>query len=219
MTVTNTFAYKATNLFMAVKCFIVHTPVWSRLTHKYKIFAEKVVDEEEKSGDNNATRWRSTVTTSLSASSTATTASLPEPIRWSTSTTRLVRRSQVWPGNTKGEVSLYHWPPVWLVLISQKTKIVSCRTANSKPVKQEDNGTVILPPLVFPGLTQALAHSVLISPFVKSMQNGKLRYAENSFVPGRAFKLQPRSLFLIWNWKVRSWQQLKGASGRNFHFA
>jgi hypothetical protein len=32
-----------------------------------------------------------------------------------------------------------------------KTKIVSSHTADSKPVKQEVNGTVILPPLVFPG--------------------------------------------------------------------
>ncbi len=32
-----------------------------------------------------------------------------------------------------------------------KTKIVSCHTADSKPVKQEVNGTVIRPPLVFPG--------------------------------------------------------------------
>jgi hypothetical protein len=32
-----------------------------------------------------------------------------------------------------------------------KTKIVSCQTADSKPVKQEVNGTVILPPLAFPG--------------------------------------------------------------------
>ena len=31
-----------------------------------------------------------------------------------------------------------------------KTKTVSCHTADSKLVKQEDNGTVILPPLVFP---------------------------------------------------------------------
>ncbi len=31
-----------------------------------------------------------------------------------------------------------------------KTKIVSCHTADSKPVKQEANGTVILPPLVVP---------------------------------------------------------------------
>jgi hypothetical protein len=32
-----------------------------------------------------------------------------------------------------------------------KTKIVRCHTADSKAVKQEVNGTVILPPLVFPG--------------------------------------------------------------------
>jgi hypothetical protein len=34
-----------------------------------------------------------------------------------------------------------------------KTKIVSCHTADSKPVKQEINSTVILPPLVFLGKT------------------------------------------------------------------
>jgi len=33
-----------------------------------------------------------------------------------------------------------------------KTKIVSCHTADSKPVKQEVNGTVILPSLVFPSI-------------------------------------------------------------------
>ncbi len=32
-----------------------------------------------------------------------------------------------------------------------KIKIVSCHAADSKPVKQEANGTVILSPLVFPG--------------------------------------------------------------------
>jgi len=34
--------------------------------------------------------------------------------------------------------------------VLQKKKIVSCHTANSKPVKQEVNGRVILLPLVFP---------------------------------------------------------------------
>jgi hypothetical protein len=34
-----------------------------------------------------------------------------------------------------------------------KTKIVCCHTADSKQVKQEVNGTVIRPPLVFPGQT------------------------------------------------------------------
>jgi hypothetical protein len=34
-----------------------------------------------------------------------------------------------------------------------KTKIVRCHRADSKPVKQEVNGTVKLPPLVFPVVT------------------------------------------------------------------
>jgi len=36
---------------------------------------------------------------------------------------------------------------VWQI----KTKIVSCHTADSKPVKQEVNSTVMLLPLLFPG--------------------------------------------------------------------
>jgi len=54
-------------------------------------------------------------------------------------------------GILKGGVSLYLWPPVWLVWISPFCK-KKCRshTADSKPVKQEVNSTVILSPLVFP---------------------------------------------------------------------
>jgi hypothetical protein len=37
--------------------------------------------------------------------------------------------------------------------------IVSCHTADSKPFKQEVNGTVILPPLVFPALAYYLPKS------------------------------------------------------------
>ena len=37
-----------------------------------------------------------------------------------------------------------------------ETKIVSYHTVDSKLIKQEVNGTVILPPLVFPGLTIGL---------------------------------------------------------------
>ncbi len=36
-----------------------------------------------------------------------------------------------------------------LVCLANK-KIVSCHTTDYKPVKQEVNGTVMLPPLVFP---------------------------------------------------------------------
>jgi hypothetical protein len=56
-------------------------------------------------------------------------------------------------GTLKGEVSLYRWPPVWPVWISLlqiKTKIVSCHRADSKPVKQEVNCTVILSPFSIP---------------------------------------------------------------------
>ncbi len=44
-----------------------------------------------------------------------------------------------------------------------KTKIVSCHTANSKPVKQEVNGKVILPPLVFPSVSISYFFCVCLS--------------------------------------------------------
>jgi hypothetical protein len=58
------------------------------------------------------------------------------------------------PGNTK-EGTITVWLTSCLTgldksVLQIKTKIVSCLTANSNPVKQEVNGTVILPPLVFP---------------------------------------------------------------------
>jgi hypothetical protein len=37
-----------------------------------------------------------------------------------------------------------------LSVLQIKTKLVSCHTADSKSVRQEVNGTVILSPLVFP---------------------------------------------------------------------
>jgi hypothetical protein len=59
------------------------------------------------------------------------------------------------PGNTKGGSIIV---PLTSCLTGSdksvlqiKAIIVSCHTADSKPVKQEVNGTVILPPLEFPG--------------------------------------------------------------------
>ncbi len=65
--------------------------------------------------------------------------------------------SIVYPGNTKGG-SITVLLTSCLTGLDQpilqiKTNIVSSHTADSKPVKQEVNGTVILPPLVFPGLS------------------------------------------------------------------
>jgi len=59
------------------------------------------------------------------------------------------------PGNTKGGSSTVLLTSCLTglekyVLQIKTKKIVSCHTADSKPVKQEVNGTVILPPLVFP---------------------------------------------------------------------
>ncbi len=59
------------------------------------------------------------------------------------------------PGNTKGGSITVLLTSCLTGLdksvLQIKTKIVNCHTADSKPVKQEVNGTVILPPLVFPG--------------------------------------------------------------------
>jgi hypothetical protein len=63
----------------------------------------------------------------------------------------------LYPGNTKGgsiTVPLTSClTGLDLSVLQIKTKIFSCHTADSKPVKQEVNGTVILPPLVFPALS------------------------------------------------------------------
>jgi hypothetical protein len=58
------------------------------------------------------------------------------------------------PGNTKGGSITVPLTSYLTGLDSSvlqiKTKNVSCHTADYKPVKQEVNGTVILPLLVFP---------------------------------------------------------------------
>ncbi len=58
------------------------------------------------------------------------------------------------PENTKGGSITVLWTSCLTGLdyfvLQIKTKIVSCLTPDSKPVKQEVNGTVILPPLAFP---------------------------------------------------------------------
>jgi hypothetical protein len=62
-----------------------------------------------------------------------------------------------YPGNTKGGSITVQLTSCFTRFIKpvlkMKTTIVSCHTADSKPVKQEVNGTVILPPLLFPELS------------------------------------------------------------------
>jgi hypothetical protein len=58
------------------------------------------------------------------------------------------------PGNTEGGSIIVPLTSCLTGLnesvLQIKTKIVSCHTADSKPVKQEVSSTVIIPPLVFP---------------------------------------------------------------------
>jgi hypothetical protein len=62
---------------------------------------------------------------------------------------------------------------LYLSALQIKTKIVSCHTADSKPVKQEVNSTVILSPLVFPGRLNvvALPEQNVLSYFCRSVGN------------------------------------------------
>jgi hypothetical protein len=68
---------------------------------------------------------------------------------------RFLKTLNVKPGNTKGGSITVPLTSCLAGLdksvLQIKTKSVSHHTANSKPVKQEVNGTMILPPLVFPG--------------------------------------------------------------------
>jgi hypothetical protein len=48
-----------------------------------------------------------------------------------------------------------------------KAKMVSCHTADSKPVKQEVNGSVIHPPLVFPDY---IINGTVIHPLTTSFE-------------------------------------------------
>ncbi len=80
-----------------------------------------------------------------------------------------------------------------------KTKIVSCHTADSKPVKQEVNGTVILPPLVFhvAALIASLKNKLhleniqFISQYIHKVHNNKQTsmILFSLFVPDKNFKI------------------------------
>ncbi len=77
---------------------------------------------------------------------------------------------KVFPGNTKGgsiTVPLTSsLTGLDLSVLQIRTKIVSSHTANSEPVKQEVNGTVILPPFSIPWFFSSSLMLFLFSPNV-----------------------------------------------------
>ena len=71
-----------------------------------------------------------------------------------------------------------------LSVLQIKTTIVSCHTAYSKPVKQEFHSTVMLPPLVFPGLAETTLTYLLLGQGWQ--QSGRTHI---SSFQGQGFKL------------------------------
>jgi hypothetical protein len=90
--------------------------------------------------------------------------------------------SLAWAGNTKvGSITVLltsYLTGLDLSVLQIKTYIVSCHTTDSKPVNQEVNGTVILPPLVFPERFIRF-HNFLNSTFFKLLQISIDIYSES----------------------------------------
>ncbi len=112
----------------------------------------------------------------------------------------------VWPGNTKGRSSTVELTSCLTCSdksVSQTdTKIVNCHTADSKPVKQEVNRTVILPPLVFHGLTYTCWRIVCLidicvywSPFCPNLVFQVDGRSHLGFVP----KFLAHGSWIFWN--------------------
>ncbi len=73
-----------------------------------------------------------------------------------------------------------------------KTKIVSCHTADSKPVKQEVNGTMILPPLAFPSQALVLWRgSYPLLQYVGAPFPTPLPHRTQAYEVSSAFKYDP----------------------------
>jgi len=71
-----------------------------------------------------------------------------------------------------------------------QTKIASCHTADSKPIKQEVNSTVILPPLVFPAYTMltlalGLCNNTLKQSYLLYIAQGARASAASATIIGK----------------------------------
>jgi hypothetical protein len=85
------------------------------------------------------------------------------------------------PGNTKGgSITAQLTPCLDYSVLQIKTKVASCNTADSKPVKHEVKSTVILPLLVFPVLSIYLfvRAEVSIQKLIKREQKKVKKYRQ-----------------------------------------
>jgi len=76
------------------------------------------------------------------------------PLAWKKIKKLTIYFQQFRQGILKGEVSLYHWPSVWPVwnqlYDNRQFLFLFAKQTNPNQVNRRSNGTVILPPLVFP---------------------------------------------------------------------
>ncbi len=102
-------------------------------------------------------------------------------------------RTYLSQGILKGEVSLYHWPPclprlesaVWQLTIF----VFIFKTDLSEPIKQEVNGTVILPPFSIP----CLSFQNLLRLLLRSIKSAG-RLLQVSWATAMQLTVAPRSI-------------------------
>ncbi len=111
------------------------------------------------------------------------------------------------PGNTKGGSITVPLTSCLTGLVQSvlqiKTIIVGCHTANSKPVKQTVNSTVILPPLVFPGENpkvvwaefSTLSQAVLLHSSTSAQHTSSCFYSSKFVL---LIRIQNKSQLLRW---------------------
>jgi hypothetical protein len=71
--------------------------------------------------------------------------------------------------------------------ITLEPEIISCHTADSKPVKLEVNVTVILTPLVFPAQTHTLTHTLMYTCVCVCVCVCTAHYANALGIPQKGF--------------------------------
>ncbi len=115
--------------------------------------------------------------------------------------------SGVCPGNTKGGSITVPLTSCLTGLdqsvLQIKMKIVSCHTDDSKPVKQEVNSTMILPPLVFPGVSQAQRQDQSMHTLLFWFIFSSFEHAKNLLImgPNNTKNCSLKCEFLIFNYE------------------
>ncbi len=126
------------------------------------------------------------------------------------------------PGNTKGR-SIIEPLTSCLTGLNESVlqiniKIFSCHTVGSKPVKEEVNGTMILPPLLFPTYTHIHTHTqthiyIYTHTYTQPLANILLSSQKEGEISWRVFQEQLFKLGLIF--QCKEYFSMSGAPNEN----